>query len=516
MPTYHLGNWLPSVFKYYACQDHGCGYDQIKFDITESKATPVVMKRLDARYDWLPSPVSVFGEKPTQIVSAGNGCQSREDTKGKIAFISNDGECSYFSRVSNMQKSGALGVIVYANPGGYVQDMNCHGDECRNILQIPATMIPYAAAILYQLTIGKVTATFQTTPSDNFYFGIDGKGKLAEIGWLLYPSFEFLGWQAQWFNFKTELYHNLSKEALVIDIFNYTIMQGEGVLATAKLPQYDEMMKYSQVELDMALSCPGTHDATCPPWDHTVQLYVCCDQSSPLCGMELGRWITPFRRRIGRWLTNVTPLLPIFNSNSCNFTMKTVPWAKPWKPALKLRLSGHLGKQDIYSKGDKAPFQIIPLFRGGTFNKTYNTKYSPIAFTLSDDTTKVEIVAVITGHGSDENGCGEFCPTSHHFVVNGNVTNNKTFDIAGSPLGCADNVPTGVEPNEHGTWLYGRDGWCDGRQVDPWVIDITEQVQKQATNTVTYYGWYNGADPDPKQSAGYIIMYSYLVYYRNI
>ena len=37
---------------------------------------------------------------------------------------------------------------------------------------------------------------------------------------------------------------------------------------------------------------------------------------------------------------------------------------------------------------------------------------------------------MITGHGSDENGCGEFCVTSHHFSVNGHV-NNITFSEAG-------------------------------------------------------------------------------------
>ena len=46
----------------------------------------------------------------------------------------------------------------------------------------------------------------------------------------------------------------------------------------------------------MALDCPGTSDYTCPHWDHTVQLYLCCNKSSDLCGKEIGRWITPFRR----------------------------------------------------------------------------------------------------------------------------------------------------------------------------------------------------------------------------
>ena len=44
-------------------------------------------------------------------------------------------------------------------------------------------------------------------------------------------------------------------------------------------------------------------------------------------------------RRIGRWLTDVTPLFPSLKSNKCTFTMKTVAWAKAWKPSLNLRLS---------------------------------------------------------------------------------------------------------------------------------------------------------------------------------
>ena len=91
------------------------------------------------------------------------------------------------------------------------------------------------------------------------------------------------------------------------------------------------------------------------------------------------------------------------------------------------------------------------------------------------------------------------------------------FYFSGTPFGCANQVPTGVEPNEHGTWLYGRDGWCDGRNVFPWVIDITEQVQKgQQTNVIQYFGWFNGSDPDPKQNPGEIILYSYLVFYKEL
>lgn len=35
----------------------------------------------------------------------------------------------------------------------------------------------------------------------------------------------------------------------------------------------------------------------------------------------------------------------------------------------------------------------------------------------------------------------------------------------GTQWGCTLAVPYGSEPNEHGTWFYGRNGWCDGQHV---------------------------------------------------
>lgn len=126
----------------------------------------------------------------------------------------------------------------------------------------------------------------------------------------------------------------------------------------------------------------------------------------------------------------------------------------------------------------------------------------------------MKLVATITGHGSDNHGCAEFCVTSHHFVVNGNV-NVRVFKNAATATGCAERIGQGVEPNEHGTWLYGRDGWCCGQDVVPWVEDVTDQVEFDGgTNTIRYYGWFNGTDPHPTRNPGEIIMHSYLVFYR--
>ena len=97
----------------------------------------------------------------------------------------------------------------------------------------------------------------------------------------------------------------------------------------------------------------------------------------------------------------------------------------------------------------------------------------------------------------------------------------------------------GSIPNEHGTWLYGRGGWCDGRQVDPWVIDVTGDIKKieqgsrdfeknsiraeeeeeeeessEGILVIDYRVQFEGNNPNPKENPGEIIMYSFLTMYE--
>ncbi|MEZ4405159.1 MAG: peptide-N-glycosidase F-related protein [Polyangiales bacterium] len=53
----------------------------------------------------------------------------------------------------------------------------------------------------------------------------------------------------------------------------------------------------------------------------------------------------------------------------------------------------------------------------------------------------------------------------------------RDFPEAQSPDGCANRVSEGVIPNQHGTWYFGRGGWCPGLDVAPWVVDVTSQAR---------------------------------------
>uniref|UniRef100_A0A7N6BP32 Peptide-N-glycosidase F N-terminal domain-containing protein n=1 Tax=Anabas testudineus TaxID=64144 RepID=A0A7N6BP32_ANATE len=501
VPVFALGNWIPNVLYYWGCMGHNCGLSQAVFT-SEGWNMPVIIKRLDARYDWI---MAHWGQRSYQLKDAGDGCSPSPSLGGAVAWVS-EGNCSFFTKVQNTAKSGASGVLVYALPGNPIQDMTCVGEECYVPLNIPAAMVHLEPAVAQALRFGQsVNVSFQTTPSPNFFISIDQQGALAEMGWFLYPTFSFINWQAQWFDFYTGLQHKLQNPANVVPVFEKVQMQGEkGAVATVSLPS--GLSDFDTLELDASLLCPGRRDSSCAQWDHTVQLFVCCDHLSPYCNMELGRWITAFRRGTGRWLTDVSPLIPLLDTNKCTFTMKTVPWAMPWIVSLNLRFSEGVKKLH--------PFRVMPLYSGGTFDKNYNKGRQPIKFPVPSSTQKVELFAVITGHGSDENGCGEFCVTSHHFLINAVFNNTRVFDSAGTALGCAMRVKEGAVPNEHGTWLYGRGGWCDGLQVNPWRMDITKQLDLSDLNTVIYFGLFDGKDPNPSQKPGYIIMSSFLVFYK--
>jgi len=515
VPIYQVGNWLPLIMSRWYCSGHGCGFDQISVEGKEEGDVMFVMKRLDARYDWLPSPYKLKPKhSKVKVKFFSDGCKKKAESttfSGKIALVSREGNCSFFEKIMHAQLAGALGAIVFSTPTEPLVDMTCEGADCEEEMKIPGTMISYenGMKILKYLAHGDdIYVNFQHTPSRNFFVAIDEQGKLQEVGWLLFPSMIFLSYQAKWLNYMTNLVNNVTAmDSTSITVFNATIMQGKkGIVRTIKLPEFSELQKYRHVYLDMSLGCPGITDFSCPHWDHTVQLFVCCNKTSDLCGKEVARWITPFRRRIGRWLSNIRPVIPLFNSDRCTFVMKTVPWAMPWKPSLSIRLAGK-------SDGNVAPNTILPLFRGGKFDQSYNIRGKrKLTFNIPSGTKKVQIFATITGHGSDNNNCAEFCVTSHHFIVNGKHENSRIFDTAGTSTGCADQVSQGSEPNEHGTWLYGRNGWCDGQNIAPWVEDITAQLDFDKENKIRYFGYFNGTDPDPRQNPGNIIMYSYLVF----
>ncbi|KAI4811806.1 hypothetical protein KUCAC02_014678 [Chaenocephalus aceratus] len=370
VPVFALGNWIPNVLYYWRCMGRGCVFSQVVFKSKEWHM-PIIVKRLDARYDWL----SMRWDHRTYLLTdAGDGCEPSPSVGGALAWVS-EGGCSFFTKVQSMTKSNASGVLVYTLPGNPIQDMNCVGDECDTTLAIPAAMVHLEVSVAQALQFGQpVFVSFQYTPSPNFFISIDHQGLLAEMGWFIYPSFSFINWQAQWFDFYADLQTKLQSPAKIISVFDKVLMQGEkGAVATVDLPL--ALSNFDKLELDASLSCPGRRDSTCAHWDHTVQLF--CLLRSPWPALQHGArsmdhslsqryWALADRRVSSDPPAGRQQVYPHHEDGVVG---------DAWIASLNLRLS--VSNKTDYRVETLRPFRVMALYNGGTFDKNYNKRFKP-------------------------------------------------------------------------------------------------------------------------------------------
>ena len=221
--------------------------------------------------------------------------------------------------------------------------------------------------------------------------------------------------------------------------------------------------------------------------------------------IEMSRFITTYHRE-SRWVVDASHALAWLQEGG----ERTVryEWAPSWNTqptsvTTRFRFSKRDKPATVRSSAD--------LFAGGGFNIAYNDR-EPMEVDIPADTAKVELVAIITGHGMDARNCAEFCAHSHHFTVNGTEF-SRSFDEPGDQSGCAKTIGEGTVPNQAGTWWYGRGGWCPGQEVVPFVVDVTEQVTAGEAATVDYHAKLQGGDLI--DGAGNIKMSSWLVFHQS-
>jgi hypothetical protein len=106
--------------------------------------------------------------------------------------------------------------------------------------------------------------------------------------------------------------------------------------------------------------------------------------------------------------------------------------------------------------------------------------------------------------------------------VNGLKTYTRDQPNAGTATGCANEVAIGVIANQAGTWQYGRDGWCPGLDVKPYIADVTANL-RVGENVFTYGAYYKGkpyvptplADPAANAIGPTIQQSSYLIQWAS-
>jgi hypothetical protein len=292
--------------------------------------------------------------------------------------------------------------------------------------------------------------------------------------------------EAVFYNFEADREERLAaEEATVVKLWNTEPANTEETRDfDVDLPPAGTIADADTLEFDMMMTCGGTGEyGDCPAWDYDAYLYLCDEGDPTICDTEVGHWITSYHRE-GRWVHDASAILPMLASGGTRRFRMGISDA--WEIAFSLRFSNQ-------GKAEK-PSETYALFAGQyTFDEIYNSNYPDVVLPVPGDAVKVELATAITGHGmSMPDNCCEFANTTHHFFVNAD-DNVIDLPIAGSELGCMDQVVDGTVPNQYGTWWYGRAGWCPGKHVPITMTDVTDQVTLGADNTFGYEAYLDGA-----------------------
>jgi hypothetical protein len=258
------------------------------------------------------------------------------------------------------------------------------------------------------------------------------------------------------------------------------------------------------IDVDMDCSDPAKGEfGNCGAWDYLAHLYLLDEDGKTW--RELARFITTYHRE-GRYVVDSTPMLVHIGKGGTRKLRYVI--SPEWnQQAYRSRVDFRF----INKKKGHSPSKLFWLWGGGDFNSKYNASFKPVDVDVPMGAKRVELWAIITGHGMATQNCAEFCRHQHELSVNGKP---HLFDNpgVGKQDGCVAQVDNGMVPNQGGTWWFGRGGWCPGQQVEPYVADVTADVTPGQKATISYKAMLDGKEPP--DGAGNIVMSSWLVVYQ--
>ncbi len=308
----------------------------------------------------------------------------------------------------------------------------------------------------------------------------------------------YLNWQAE-----MDAHLAADTDLLEIPVFEGEVTE-EFTDVDVAFPAASELANYDTLEMLLESRCPNDNApelGNCGAWDYLGHVWL-FDEATETW-IELARYITTYHRE-GRWVLDGSAAMVLLQdggTRTIRYTQAPGWNTQPTKTWLSFRFSNR-------GKGMK-PTQAHTLWGGAGFNSAYNTDCEAVEVAIPSTAQKVEVYAIITGHGMEASNCAEFCNHEHEFTVNGESF-TQDWPAVGNQQGCAETVNSGTVPSQGGTWWFGRGGWCPGRQVDPVVWDVTDIAGDVAT--ASYRGLLGGTTPP--DGSGNISMSSWLVIYE--
>lgn len=220
-------------------------------------------------------------------------------------------------------------------------------------------------------------------------------------------------------------------------------------------------------------ACPaGTQ--YCGSWDYTTKLMALPPGQDTV---EIARVITPYAtdwlstNRKHDYIIDVTEYSPVLFGN-LDFRYKYEGYSWGFTVTLKLEM--------IEGTPPMNSIQVKNIYDGYyAYGKTADPIENHLVekpFLYNSPISKVYVKNVISGHGSDDTQCSEFCSKYYNLKVNGS-------QIAQKQLWRSDCGKNDIYP-QTGTWLYERANWCPGNVVVPITHDITSLTSAASTFSV--------------------------------
>lgn len=233
---------------------------------------------------------------------------------------------------------------------------------------------------------------------------------------------------------------------------------------------------YRKIRLHYILgryACP-TGSQYCGSWDYTTHVYA---RPAGADSVEIARVITPYatdwlaQNRKHDYVVDVTDYSSILKGN---LAFRYAYDGYSWGFTLTLKMEMIEGTPTMNALSVKNIYDGYYAY--GKTADPIESHLTAKPFQYSNPVAKVFVKNLISGHGSDDNYCSEFCSKYYELKINGTSVSQK--QLWRSDCGKNDVYP------QTGTWVYERANWCPGNVVDPITHDISSNTSAGSTFSV--------------------------------
>lgn len=248
-------------------------------------------------------------------------------------------------------------------------------------------------------------------------------------------------------------------------------------------------------------ACPAGSQY-CGSWDYTTEVYA---KPAGLDTVEIARVITPYatdwltQNKKNDYVIDVTDYSSILKGN-LDFRYRYEGYS--WGFTLTLKLEMIEGTPPMNALAAKNVYNGYYTY-GKTTDPIEN--YLPAkSFQYSNPAAKAYLKNIISGHGSDDNYCSEFCSKYYDLKINNSNVSQK--QLWRSDCGKNDIYP------QTGTWVYERANWCPGNIVLPITHDLSGLTSPSTTFSVDIDMEPYTAPNQSNTGAGYNIVSQLITY----